>query len=90
MIHSWDGTEWQVFVALPDEPRWPHIPFATTDGVPTLHARTEALAALGYAPLDPAHTWDWMETPLEGDPEGVVALVATTTVTPTDPDTRDT
>jgi hypothetical protein len=89
MIHSADGTEWQVFVALPDESRWPHVPFPLTAGVPTLHARTAALASLGFIPLDGAHTWDWMETVFEGDPDGTVSLVATTTVAPTDPANDD-
>lgn len=84
MIQSWDGTEWQVFVALPDESRWPTVPFPFADGIPTLDARARALASLGYAPTDAATAWEWMETPLEGDPAGVIALVATTTVAPAD------
>nr|WSX78218.1 DUF6303 family protein [Streptomyces sp. NBC_00899] len=81
MIHSWDGTEWQVFVALPDEARWPHVPFPITDGIPTLNARAAALRSLGFTPLG-GETWEWMETVFEGDPDGVVSLVATTTVAP--------
>lgn len=80
MIQSWDGTEWQVFVALPDTARWPTVPFPTGDGIPTLDARAKALADLGYAPLTANAAWEWMETPLEGEPTGVIALVATTTV----------
>lgn len=90
MIQSWDSTEWQVFVAEPDESRWPHVPFPLTDGIPTLTARTTALASLGYTPLDGETTWEWMETVFEGDPDGTVSLVATTKVAstmPTDPDT---
>ncbi|WP_328467929.1 DUF6303 family protein [Streptomyces sp. NBC_00448] len=85
MIQSYDGTEWQVFVALPDEARWPTVPFPLADGIPTLRARTTALADLGYTLLDGEHTWDWMETVFEGDPDGTVSLVATTTVAPTHP-----
>ncbi|MFI0940954.1 DUF6303 family protein [Streptomyces sp. NPDC021020] len=85
MIQSWDGTEWQVFVALPDTARWPTVPFPTGDGIPTLTARRKALATLGYAPLTGDAAWDWMETPLEGEPTGTIALVATTTVAPADP-----
>lgn len=84
MIHSWDGTEWQVFVALPDEARWPHVPFPITDGIPTPAARNAALESLGYAPLtEDHHTWEWMETTFEGDPAGTVSLIASTKVTPT-------
>lgn len=85
MIQSYDGTEWQVFVALPDEARWPTVPFPLTDGIPTLRTRTTALADLGYTLLDGEHTWDWMETVFEGDPDGTVSLVATTTVAPSHP-----
>jgi hypothetical protein len=82
MIQSWDATEWHVFVALPDEARWPKAPFPITDGIPTLRARTKALEALGFAPLTGEHAWEWMETVFEGDPEGTVSLVATTKVAP--------
>ncbi|WP_405583951.1 DUF6303 family protein [Streptomyces sp. NBC_01190] len=88
MITSWDGTEWHVFVALPDEARWPRVPFPTTDGIPTPAARQAALNTLGYTPTaDDHHTWEWMETTFEGDPEGSVSLIATTTVTPHTPGT---
>ncbi|WP_329133968.1 DUF6303 family protein [Streptomyces sp. NBC_01476] len=87
MITSWDGTEWQVFVALPDESRWPHVPFPITAGVSSPAARNAALESLGYAPIaDDHHTWEWMETTFEGDPDGTVSLIATTTVTPNTPD----
>lgn len=85
MIQSWDGTEWQVFVALPNEARWPTGPFPIGDGVPTLDARSKALASLGFTPLEGDTAWEWMET-LEGEPGGVIALVATTTVAPSNPD----
>lgn len=90
MIQSYDGTEWQVFVALPDEPRWPHVPFPIGKGIPTLAARADALADLGYAPLGGDNAWEWMETVFEGEPEGEVSLVATTTVTPHPPDNAPT
>ncbi|WP_329177091.1 DUF6303 family protein [Streptomyces sp. NBC_01477] len=82
MIRSWDGTEWQIFVALPDEARWPHVPFPIAAGIPTLNDRAAALRSLGFTPLGAEQTWEWMETVFEGDPDGVVSLVATTTVTP--------
>jgi Family of unknown function (DUF6303) len=82
MIQSYDGTEWQVFVALPDEPRWPHVPFPLAKGIPTLSARADALAGLGYVALDGDTAWEWMETVFEGEPDGAVSLVATTKVAP--------
>ncbi len=82
MIQSYDGTEWQIFVALPDEARWPHVPFPVGQGIPTLSARADALADLGYAPLDAGTAWEWMETVFEGLSDGEVSLVATTTVEP--------
>ncbi|MFC4034066.1 DUF6303 family protein [Streptomyces polygonati] len=87
MITSWDGSEWQVFVALPDEARWPHVPFPIGAGIPSPAARRSALSSLGYAPVaDDHHTWEWMETTFEGDPDGTVSLIATTTVAPHTPD----
>jgi hypothetical protein len=85
MIHSWDGTAWEVFVAEPDEARWPHVPFPVGDGVPTVSARTAALRALGYAPLTADAAWEWMETFFEGDPEGTVSLIASIKVAPAPP-----
>jgi Family of unknown function (DUF6303) len=82
MIQSWDGTAWEVFVAEPDESRWPHVPFPVGEGVPTISARTAALRALGYAPVTGDTSWEWMETFFEGDPEGTVSLIASTKVTP--------
>ncbi|MFJ2632736.1 DUF6303 family protein [Streptomyces sp. NPDC087422] len=82
MIHSWDGATWEVFVAEPDEARWPHVPFPVGDGVPTISARTAALRALGYAPLTADTAWEWMETFFEGDPEGTVSLIASVKVAP--------
>ena len=81
LIQSWDGTNWQVFVAEPDESRWPHVPFPIGDGVPTISARTTALRALGYRPIDDGTAWEWMETFFEGDPEGQVSLIASIKVT---------
>lgn len=85
MIQSWDGTVWEIFVAEPDEPRWPHVPFPITDGIPTVAARTTALASLGYVPLDGGTAWEWMETFFEGDPEGTVSLIASAKVAPATP-----
>jgi hypothetical protein len=89
MIHSWDGTEWQIFVAEPDESRWPHVAFPITDGIPTLAVRTKALTGLGYVALGSGTAWEWMETAFEGDPDGTISLVATTTVAPLTDDPSD-
>lgn len=82
MIRSWDGTEWHVFVALDADSPWPCVAFPVAKGIPTLAARTAALAALGYTPTGGRIAWQWTETAFEGDPDGSISLVATTTVTP--------
>ena len=88
MIQSYDGTEWQIFVAVPDEPRWPHVPFPLgRHPDPERPRRRPRRSRL--RPARRGTAWEWMETVFEGLPDGDVSLVATTTVAPDKPtDTR--
>ncbi|MFJ2110777.1 DUF6303 family protein [Streptomyces sp. NPDC087850] len=81
LLHVLPGSCWELFVTA-DGPvdEWPRTQLRGA-AVPTMAARTRALARLGYVPAAPGAPWTWDEHDHYTE-RGPAALSAVTTVRP--------
>ncbi|MFG3379264.1 MULTISPECIES: DUF6303 family protein [unclassified Streptomyces] len=73
--------EWELYIVLQDRRAtdWPAYDFKRVS-TPTRKERSEALALLGYEPVNTEDAWEWLELPA-GD-EDRVQLLASLDVRP--------